>query len=357
MTSAVQVGFILGTLLSATLGLADRLDPRRYFDIAAAIAAAANALLLVPMPDPAIAQPVALLARLVTGICMAGIYPVGMKLAASWSKGDLGLMVGALTLGSALPHVFVGLFGALDWQLVIAATSGAALVAAWLVAHAHAGPGLVRSPRFDPHAILRAWTTPALRLANLGYLGHMWELYAMWAWIAVFLQASFALSLPAGEAATLARFGTFAVIAAGSIGSLLAGYFADRAGRTIVTALAMAVSGGCAAASPFAFGAPPALLMLLCLVWGIAVVADSAQFSASVTELSERHLIGTMLTVQVCAGFALTLVTIHLVPEIAALTGWRWALAPLCLGPVVGIIAMLRLRARPEAARLAGGRR
>lgn len=369
MTSAVQVGFILGTLLSASLGLADRLDPRRYFAVAATIAAVANAALLLPLQDAPLAQTLAIGARLVTGICMAGIYPVGMKLAASWartdsrpgSRGDLGLLVGllvgALTLGSALPHLFIGLFGALDWQLVIAATSVAALLAAWLVAHAHPGPGLTRTPRFEAAAMLQAWTTPALRLANIGYLGHMWELYALWAWIAVFLQASFVLSLPADTAAVWARFAGFAVIAAGSLGSLAAGLFADRVGRTVVTSVAMAVSGGCAALSPAVFGAAPVWLLLLCLVWGVAVVADSAQFSASVAELSDRHLVGTMLTVQVCAGFALTLITIHLVPVLADHAGWRWALMPLCIGPAIGIAAMLRLRGRPEAARLAGGQR
>lgn len=357
LTSAVQAGFILGTLISALLGLADRLDPRLFFRISAVIAALANAALLLPWPEPALA----FAARLVTGICMAGIYPIGMKLAASWADRDLGLLVGllvgALTLGSALPHLFIGLAGDLDWRLVIALSSAGALAAAVLIGGVAPGPKLGAAPPFNPAAVARAWRDPALRLANLGYLGHMWELYALWAWIAVFLQASFALTMPAGDALHWARLSGFATIASGALGCLAAGYYADRIGRTIVTAAALAVSGSCAALSALLFGAPPWLLLLLCLVWGIAVVADSAQFSASIAELADKPLVGTMLTVQVCAGFALTLVTIHLVPVLAGALGWRYALAPLCIGPVIGIWAMLRLRRRPEAAQLAGGRR
>lgn len=361
LTSAVQAGFILGTLISALLGLADRLDPRLFFRLSAGIAAAANAALLLPWPEPALA----FAARLITGMCMAGIYPVGMKLAASWarddSRGDLGLLVGllvgALTFGSALPHLFVALLGDLDWRLVIMLASLSALAAAALVGGVTPGPKLGRAPPFDPAAAFRGFRDPALRLANLGYFGHMWELYALWAWIVVFLQASFATLMPDPAAQQWARYGAFITIATGAIGCLAAGWYADRLGRTAVTALSLAVSGACCLLSVLLFGAAPWLLIALCVVWGIAVVADSAQFSASIAELADRSLIGTTLTVQVCVGFALTLVTIHLVPVWAEQMGWRYALAPLCIGPVIGIWAMLRLRRRPEAVKLAGGRR
>lgn len=355
-TSAVQAGFVAGTLGSAVLGLADRLDPRRFFMASAVVAGGANALILAV--DPTSAAVPAL--RFVTGMCMAGIYPVGMKLAATWAKGDLGLLVGllvgALTLGSASPHLFNAL-GGLDWRFTIASTSLAALAAAALIGLAGIGPNIGRAPRFDPHHVLEAWTTSSLRLANLGYLGHMWELYAMWAWIVVFLHESFQASMAAGEAALWAKLATFATVAAGAVGCLLGGVVADRWGRTTLTMAAMAVSGSCALLVGLLFQADPWLLTAVCLVWGVSIVADSAQFSASVTELSDRSLIGTMLTVQTCLGFLLTLFTIHMIPVLVEAVGWRYAFAALSIGPFLGVWAMGRLRAHPDAVKLAGGNR
>jgi len=355
-TSAVALGFVAGTLISAFLGLADRLDPRRFFMTCCFAAAAANAAMV--WTDPMGLATLAL--RAIAGAAMAGIYPVGMKMASAWADGDrgvlVGLLVGAVTLGSAMPHL-IGVFSLDDWRATLLISSALAAVAGLGVNAAEIGPGYARATGFKASHALAAFTHRPLRLANLGYFGHMWELYAMWSWIGLFLAASFA-EVPGFENAdNRAKLATFATVGAGAIGCLAGGVFADRLGRTAITSGAMAVSGACALGVGFLFGANPILLTALCIVWGIAVVADSAQFSASVMELSEPHLAGTMVTIQTSIGFLLTIVTIQLTPLIVDMVGWRYGFTYLALGPLIGIIAMLRLRRLPEARKLAGGRR
>ncbi|MBI3368544.1 MAG: MFS transporter [Burkholderiales bacterium] len=355
LSSSLQLGFVLGTLTSALLTLADRFDPRRLFMTSALTAAVATAgLALLPPTGPLVYA-----LRLLTGLCMAGVYPVGMRLAATWAKGDLGLLigllVGALTLGSASPHLLAA-SGGLDWRVVYGAAAACAALSGGAILLCGVGPGMARSAGLDLTKFTQAWRNPAVRLANLGYLGHMWELYAMWAWLVVFLQASFALN-GAADAAHRASLCTFAAVGIGALGAWGGGLLADRIGRTAVTIAAMALSATCALAMGWLLGASPWLVVPLSLLWGVSVIADSAQFSASIAELAEPDSIGTLLTVQTCTGFLLTLASIHLLPHVVDLAGWRGAFTMLAIGPILGCVAMARLRARPEAVRLAGGRR
>ncbi|MBA5776568.1 MFS transporter [Stappia sp. F7233] len=355
LTTAVQVGFVAGSLTSAAFGLPDRVDPRLLYSLSALAGAAANACFLLVEPGSAIS----IFLRFVTGAIMAGVYPVAMKLAVSWAKRDAGLLVGtlvgALTIGSALPHLFA-FAGDLDWRLVMKTASAAATLGALLVLAVGIGPGYRNSGRFDPHIALSALKHRPLRLANFGYFGHMWELYAVWAWLGSYIAASFA-ETGVSDAAAKARLVAFAAIGFGASGAFAGGYIADRIGRTALTIGALAISGICCIAAGPLFGAAPALIVVLALVWGVSVIADSAQFSTSVAELSDAGTQGTMLTMQTAIGFAITVITVQGLPAWVALVGWQWAFLPLVAGPLFGIVAMAKLRALPEAARLANGKR
>ena len=339
LTAAVQLGFVAGTLISAVLSLADRRDPRLLFLAAGLLASAATLAQTLVAPSGG----AALALRFVAGAAMAGVYPVGMKLAASWARGDLGLLigmlVGAVTLGSALPHAIPTLLGGIGWQAAYLGAGVLAGLGGLVILVFRPGPLLGARPPFRPAQALEAWRNKGLRYANLGYLGHMWELYAMWAWIGLFLAG--VLGGAPGQAGPF----VFAVLAMGAVGCVVAGVVADRWDRAAVAAICMLVSGACALLIGPAWAlAGPALALAIALVWGFAVVADSAQFSACIVTLSPPDYVGTMLTVQTCLGFLLTAVTIGLVPAAVGLLGWEWAFAVLAPGPLLGAWAMWRLR-------------
>jgi MFS family permease len=361
LTVAVQLGFAAGALSLAATGAADAVPARRLFAVGAVIAAAGNLGFATLADGPT----VALAWRFATGIGLAAVYPIALKMLAGWFRRGrgfaIGILIGALTVGSALPHLIraVGVSAGADWRATVAAASGAAIVGGVLVAvAARSGPFEPPAPRFSPAIAAAALREPSVRLANLGYLGHMWELYAMWTWMAVFVTASeHARRGPDADVTAGAALVTFAVVGSGAIGCWLGGRYADRWGRTLVTSAAMVVSGSCAIAVGWFFGGSLSALIPLLLVWGIAVVADSAQFSAAVSELAPRDYVGTALTLQTSLGFLLTCLTIYLLPLAAAAVGWRWSMSVLAIGPAFGVWAMLALRRRPEALQLAGGAR
>ncbi|WP_020683620.1 MFS transporter [Marinobacterium rhizophilum] len=341
LTIAVQLGFVLGALGSALLNLADRIAPRRLMLLGAVLAALANLFLLLA---PGLWTAVVL--RGITGACLAAVYPPAMKAMATWfrfKRGTaLGIMVGALTLGSAAPHLVNGM-GGLEWQRVIVVTSLLTLLGG-LVAEYLGSDGPFPFPRapFDPRKAWQVFSDRRVLLTSLGYFGHMWELYAMWAWFSVFFTSTLALQ-GVEQAGMWAAFGTFAVIGSGAAGCLAGGLLGDHWGRARATALAMAISGGCALIIGFMQQAPVLLVLLVGLVWGFWVVADSAQFSTLLTEVADQSYVGTALTLQLAIGFILTVPTIWLIPVIQQAAGWGAAFGLLSLGPLAGIVAMRAL--------------
>lgn len=341
LTMSVQAGFVAGALVSALLNLADRIPAHLLFAWSAVAASASTALIAAEAEGLALA----VVLRIFTGFFLAGVYPVGMKIVATWTKEDrglgIGLLVGALTIGSAGPHLLNALCISSDWRVLLCASSAAAaaggLIAALFVRQ---GPNQAPAPPFRWSYAGKILRDRPVLLANLGYLGHMWELYAMWSWIAAYTASSAV---------------AFASIAAGGPGSLIAGKLADRMGRTTITIASMAISGACAGLIGFAYHSP--MLAAIAVIWGFAVVADSAQFSACVTELCEREYLGTALTLQTSLGFLLTMFTIRLVPWIEVRIGAQWSFAVLAIGPALGIVAMAALRRRPESEKIAGGKK
>ena len=354
LTIAVQLGFVCGTLISAFFNLADVIQTRLLFVMAALAGAITNGIFAFYVQS----VEVGIVFRFLTGMCLAGVYPPGMKIMATWfrqSRGmALGVLVGALTLGKATPYLINGL-GSTNWRHnVFFASLLAATGALIVLLFVGEGPHSLPRARFDWNQTIKIFQNRGVRLANFGYFGHMWELYAMWTWTPVMIRASLEVQ---GSSPALAEAASFLVIGSGALGCVMAGLVADRVGRTLVTSWAMAISGSCCLLIGFFFGAHPAFLLTIAAIWGATVVADSAQFSTCVTELADQRYTGTALTIQMCLGFLLTTVSIELIPKILNVAGWRYAFALLAPGPILGVLSMLKLRSLPEAAKIAGGHR
>jgi MFS family permease len=334
LTIAVQLGFVVGAVASSALNLPD-VVPIRILILTACVGAAAANLLVAVADGPETAIPL----RMATGFFLAGVYPPAAKLISTWYRARrgtaLGIAVGAVTLGSAAPHLVNGL-GGLDWQVVIVATSALTLLGGAIALTVGEGPHSFPRAGFDLRQIGLVFRNRGVRLAALGYFGHMWELYAMWAWFLVFFRATV-------EGGAAAAYATFAVIGIGGIGCYVGGVLGDRIGRAESAAAMMAVSGLCALTIGFLVDAPGWLVLAMGLVWGFTIVADSAQFSTLVTEYADQAYVGTALALQMAAGFALTVVTIWLVPFLEETVGWRYAFAFLAPGPALGILAMVTL--------------
>ena len=342
MSAAVQGGFVIGALVSAVLGLADRFDPRHVLALFAVLAAVANALMQVATPAVEF-----VVLRGLTGAFLAGVYPVGMKIAVGWSQRSrgllVGLLVGGLTLGSAAPHLLSFLGGA-DWRVTVAVASVLSVLGALLVLKTENGPFHSSQSKFDAKVLTEAWTNQSIRRAYGGYLGHMWELYAMWAWISVALAVSFTHQMPQAEAQDLAKITTFVVIGLGAISCPLAGLVADRIGKAELTIVAMAISGLSAILFALTFGGAIWLTIAIAILWGIFIIPDSAQFSALVADHAPAEKAGSLMTFQTALGFTLTTITVQLTPLIVAKIGWPLLMASLALGPAFGIYSMWKLR-------------
>ncbi|MEM7291553.1 MAG: MFS transporter [Pseudomonadota bacterium] len=343
LSSAVAAGFVAGALVSALTGLSDRFDPRQVFSVCAALAAVSGFALLAF--EPGGATSIAL--RFSTGMMLAGVYPVGMKIAVGWGKEDrgllVGLLVGALTFGSASPHL-VAWLGEAQWRSTITIVSCLTLVSSAIILFSKLGPFHASAPAFKMSAIGQAWTNKRVRYAYLGYFGHMWELYAMWAWIGIATLASYKMSMPMDDAVALSKLTAFLAIGIGGLTCFFGGWIADRMGKAEITIIAMSVSGLAALGTAASFGGPPWLTFLVVMIWGLSIIPDSPQFSALVADASPPDIAGSLMTFQTAIGFALTIATVQITPVFAKAAGWPATLSLMAAGPVFGIWFMLKLR-------------
>ena len=343
LTISVQLGFIAGTFLYAVFNVADIFRPRRIFFLSAVAGALFNAGFALIAPGFA----AAILFRFLTGLTLAGVYPVGMKIIAQWQRSRLGwglsVMVGALALGTALPYLILGIGGISNYRLWLGGASALAVAGGFLAGFGvREGPYLKEVARFDARAAFRLFRHRPFRLQSLGYFGHMWELYAFWSLGGFYLAESLGVREPVRpEGISLLMF---SVVGAGVAGCLIGGIISRRIGEKPVALAALALSAAFCLASGAIFGFPLAALIPLWLLWGAAVVADSPQFSSLATQMCPSEYTGTALTIQNGIGFAVTVVSIQILAWLGQTVGWRWAFTALAAGPIIGAAALLRLK-------------
>jgi MFS family permease len=337
ITAAVQFGFILGTLVFAILAIADRYSPRLVFLSCALLASLANSMLLVS-PE---SLDYLLILRFITGFFLAGIYPVGMKIAAGWYQHGLGralgYLVGALVIGTAFPHLLRGLNIGLPWQQIlisvsILAASGGVLMAKFVPD----GPFTAGMSQFNPAALWQAFRLPSFRASAFGYFGHMWELYSWWAFLPLWLVA---YQQSTNTDINISMW-CFLIIAAGMLGSVIGGIFSQKSGSAYVAMLQLGISGICCLLSPVFFNFDVPVIFLFLLVWGITVVGDSPQFSTLNAQNAPTAYIGSALTIVNSIGFLITIFSIQLLNSFWFAIGPQWVFLLLLPGPVFGLLSM-----------------
>lgn len=360
LTSSVQLGFVLGAFLSSLSAIADRFNPRKIFALAAVVGAGVNALFIFSS-----CWEMGIFLRILTGITMVGVYPIAVKLVVQWSPNRRGLAIGilvaSLTLGSALPHLILFFGFSMPWQYVILASSALALLGAAVIVFVLpdcVNQSVQNLSKISLSSFRQVLSNKEAMLANYGYFGHMWELYGMWTWFPVFIYSSYIASGDKIGAVANAALVSFVVIGiAGAIGSIVAGRLADKVGRTMITSVSMAISGMCSVVIGLSYAKSMWITISLAIIWGASIIADSAQFSAAVSELSSPKYLGTAITFQTALGFFVTIISINLIAVAKGIMGWHWVFTLLAIGPFLGVYAMLRLRSLDASLKMANGQK
>ncbi len=359
VTLMVQFGFVAGALISASLGLADKINPRKLF----AFSATMGSLFTVMFVFLYHYFFIEMILMLLTGIMMAGIYPVAVLIVSIWFPARrglaLGIVIAGLTLGSALPHIILDLPFIREWEALLEFSSLLSLLGGAMVfLILHDNKKYVNAPKFKLDTIKLIIRNKPVMLANYGYFGHQWELYAMWTWIPVFILSSFSFYYTGSELLFMAGIISFSIIGlSGVIGSILGGLISDRIGRTLSTSIYLGISGTSAVLIGLTYGVMPYITVIVGIIWGITVIADSAQFSTAVTELSSDKIRGSALTFQMALGFLITVGSIYAIDILRTTVGWHWAFSFLSIGPLLGIISMMRLRYKNESSLMCNGKK